>query len=440
MKQVINLSFCILLIIGCGTPPPEVDVVEIRPDEQRVSSAKPINVSETDWNLWRGRNQDGIVKNADLPIHWSETQNVLWKSAISGVGHSSPIIIGDKVFLTTADEQSEQQMVLCLNRQSGDQEWSTVVNKGEFLQKHPKNSFASATPASDGNHLFVAFINHDRLQLAAINFDGDIVWDKEVGQFVSDHGYGPSPTLYDNLVIVSGDWRAGGFLAAVDRASGEIVWRVRRETTAKNGNYSSPIVAELAGRPQLIQIGYRKTISYDPATGEEIWRVAGPSMVTANTPVVSDPYIIVTGGFPQKSTMCIRADGTGDVTESHILWDSQKNSAYVPSPIIDWENVIVINGDGIGTSYKIKTGKRNWQERIGGNFSASPILANGHFYITNETGDMTVFKGGDQFEKIAVNKLSSSGGMATPAVSGNQIFVRTRDYLYCIGNESTVEK
>lgn len=428
----INLLCLVGFLAGCGAAPP--DVQEIRPNAKTESSAQPIELFTTDWNMWRGQNQTGRVEELTVPTEWSEDKNVSWKSPVPGTGHSSPIIIGDRVFLTSADEQSKSQFVLGFDRSNGEQLWSTQINQGDFSRKHPKNSFASATPACDGHLLFVTFVNHQRLQVAALDFDGAIIWETDAGEFQAEHGYGASPTLFEDFVIVSGDSRGGGFLAALDRSSGDIIWRIKREANGGHGNYSSPVVANLAGQPQLVQTGFNKTVSFDPKSGEEIWRVDGPATVTGNTPAFADPYVIVSGGYPEKSTMCIKADGKGDVTDTHIVWETQRNTAYVPSPIIDGENVVVLTGDGIGTSFNIESGKKNWQKRIGGNFSASPIQVGDLFYITNEGGKITIFKGGESYEAISENSLDSSGGMATPAVSDNQLFIRTTSHLYCISN------
>ncbi len=436
MKKIVFGICSLTVFFGCGGAP-NVEPIKASPNVSSI--AKPISFGEQDWPLWRGQHQNGLSPDQSAPVKWSETENVIWKSPVPGRGHSSPSIVGDDVFLTDADEKQETQSVICFDRTTGKQKWSTVVNSGGISKKHRKNSDASATPASDGHSVFTAFANHDRLQVVALDFDGNVIWDVDAGEFKSEHGYGSSPTFHENFVIVNGDSRGGGFIAALDRATGEIAWRNRRETTSRHGNYSTPVVATLAGKPQLIQQGYGRTVSYNPETGEEIWRVDGPSAVTANTVAFSDPYVIVSGGYSEKVTMCIQADGTGDVTDSHVKWSNSRNIAYVPSPIIADENVLVLSGEGILTSYNLETGKRNWQERIGGNFSASPVRVGDYFYITNEEGLVTVFQTGEKYEKISENRLESAGGMATPAVSGNQLFIRTDSHLYCLGQAESVE-
>lgn len=439
MSRPLRVLFVLVTATGCGGPAPEIKPVQV--DQETVSQAQPIEFADTDWPLWRGVNQSGVTTdNTEIPTSWSATENVLWKSPVSGTGHSSPIIVGQHVFLTTADESSQTQSLLCFDRETGKLNWEKAINQGELPRKHHKNSFASATPASDGHKVFVSFVNHNRLQVVAVDFDGNILWDTEAGGFQSEHGYGASPTLYENYVIVSGDGRGAGFLAAIDRASGKIAWRTPRSPNGGHGSYSTPVVVAIAGRPQLIHSGYNTTVSYDPETGTEIWRVNGPSTVTANTVVTADPFVIVSGGYSEKQILCIKADGEGDVSDSHIVWTSKRNIAYVPSPIIDGESVIILTDDGIATSYEIKSGKRLWQKRIGGNYTASPVKIGNSILLTNEQGEIGVYEASKDFKLLHTNRLDTSGGMATLAVSGNRLFIRTASHLYSIGNPTNPEQ
>lgn len=422
----------LLSACGCGAAAPVVEDIIAVPGQS--SEIEAVNYNDQDWPLWRGPRQNGIVAERPIPLRWSETENVVWKVPVAGRGHSSPIIIGDLVVLTTAIEEEQSQTVLGLNRSDGTLRWDRIVNSGGLPPKHRKNSFASSTPASDGERVFVAFVNHDRLQVVSLDLAGDVLWETDAGGFRSEHGYGASVTLFGSFVIVCGDSRGAGFLAALNRATGEIAWRTSREPNARHGNYATPIVAELAGKPQLIQAGFNQTVSYDPATGRENWSVTGPSTVAANTIAVADPYVVVSGGFPEKQTMCIKADGTGPVDDTHVLWSTSRNIAYVPSPIADGNNVLVLTGDGILTSFDLKTGDRNWQERIGGNFTASPVRVGDHYFVPNERGETIVFRAGDQFEIVSRNTLNSPGGMASLSVAGDQLFVRTDHHLYCLAD------
>ena len=422
------LRLFLILAYGCGSAAPEIEPISAA-KAIGPSSAAPIDWAERDWPQWRGVTQTGVIGSAAIPNSWSEAENVTWKQSVPGRGHSSPIVVHERVFLTTADELNQKQLLLCYSVQDGAKLWEQTVNSGGFPRKHPKNSFASATPASDGKLIFVAFVNHDRLQVASYDLDGNQVWDKQAGPFQSEHGYGQSPTIFENLVIVAGDSRGAGFLAGLDRASGEIVWRATRDAPAGHANYSSPVVAQLAGKPQLIQLGFLKTISYDPATGKELWQVPGPSTVAANSVAYKDPYVVVSGGYSEKEILCI------DAASSQVVWTSSKNVAYVPSPIIDGDRVLVAADNG-GTlaGFDLESGEETFRGRLGGNFSATPIKIDERFFVPNEDGTVYVFQTQPKFKVLAENTLDDSGGMSSLVVSGDSLFIRTGSALYKIND------
>jgi outer membrane protein assembly factor BamB len=386
-----------------------------------------------DWPWWRGPALDGTSAERDGPTKWSTTENVVWKASVPGRGHSSPVVCGDRVFLTTADEKTQRQLVLAFDRQTGQLLWSTPVYQGGFPRKNPKNSHASATLACDGERLYCAFVNHDALHVTATELHGKVLWQKDAGAFQSEHGYGSSPVLWGSMVIVNGDSLKGSFLAALDRRDGKLIWRTERKATGRHGSYATPTVAQLAGRPQLILTGTGQTTGYDPDNGKLIWSCEGPSEVTACTPACSDTLVFVTGGYPEKELLAIRADGTGDVTKSAVAWRTGKGVAYVPSPVYHDGRLYVVADTGLATCFEAATGKQVWQDRLAGNFSASPVLAGERLYATNESGKTYVVKTGPKIEIAAVNDLGD-GGMASPAVCGGQIFLRTQQSLYCIGS------
>lgn len=389
-------------------------------------------VAAGDWPWWRGPTLDGKSRDGRAPASWSSTDNVVWKTPVPGRGHSSPVLWGERVFLTTADEAAQTQSVLALDRKGGKILWTTEVNKGGFPRKYGKNTHASATSACDGALLYSVFVHHDGLHVVATDLNGKIVWRKEVGGFTSEHGYGSSPVLFDKLLIVLGDSRKDCFLAALDRASGKVVWKIDRTTTGKHGGYATPIVATLAGKPQLLLTGMHEVISYDPATGKKLWWCAGPAEVTANTVACSDKIVFATGGFPEKELLAIRADGSGDVTKSHVLWRTNKGVTYVPSPLYHDGHLYVVNDGGVASCFEAESGKVVWQDRLPGAFSSSPILVGNLLFITNEAGKTYVLKAGRQFELIATNDLKD-GGFATPAVGGGHVYLRTSGVLYCLG-------
>lgn len=425
------------LLWGCGRVKP-TPVEEIGMQESAVAAieqAEPIVTQPGDWPWWRGPARDGVSAETDLPIQWTSSKNVLWKSPVPGRGHSSPSVWGDRVFLTTADEQSRQQIVLCYDRNSGRELWRRVAFSSGLMRKHSKNSYASGTPACDGRRVYAAMINDGALRVVAVDWDGKISWRRAAGDFTSEHGYGSAPVLYRSLVIVLGDNLSGSFLAALDRETGNVVWRTARPTTGRHGSYATPVVAKVAGIDQLLVTGMGVTSSYDPATGALIWECAGPAEVTANTVAFSDELVFASGGFPENEILAIRGSGTGDVTGTHVAWRAQQGMTYVPSPVYHDGRLYIVNDDGIVSCYKADDGEQLWQNRLSGAFSASPVLAGGHFYATNEDGVTFVFKTEPEFEIVAANDLGG-GGMASPVICGRQIFLRTGRGLYCIGKKA----
>lgn len=300
---------------------------------------------------------------------------------------------------------------------------------------NPKNSQASATPACDGTCVYSAFVHKGGLYVTATDLDGKRLWQSKAGDFTSEHGYGASPALHGSLVIVNGDNLKGCFLAGLDRATGKVVWKTERPTTGKHGSYGTPIVAELAGRPQLLLTGMGQVAAYDPATGKRLWTCTGPAEVTGCTPAFSDALVFATGGFPEKQLLAIRADGKGDVSASHVVWQTGKGVAYVPSPLYAAGRLYVVADNGIATCFDAASGQQLWQDRLQGAFTSSPILAGDRLYVTSEAGKTFVLRAGSKFEVLATNDLAESV-LATPALAAGQIFLRTGNHLYCIGTKA----
>jgi hypothetical protein len=424
---VFVISIAALLTEGSAIP----DVASAQPAAERTIASSP-QVAEGDWPWWRGPTLDGKSQDEQVVTKWGRAENVLWEAKVPGRGHSSPIVCGERVFLTTADEATHKQYVLAFDRKTGKPLWSTLAHAAEFTRKNPKNSYASATPACDSQRVYSVFLNRDGLHVTATNLDGKILWQTKVGAFQSQHGYGSSPVLFKSLVLINGDSLKDCFVAALDRKTGAVVWRTARKTTGKNGSYATPIVAQLAGRPQLILTGMSEVSSYDPETGKLIWSCAGPSEVTGCTAACSDKLVFATGGYPEKEILAIRADGTGDVTKSHIVWRSGKGVAYVPSPLYHEGHLYVVADGAMVTCFKAATGEQVWQERLQGGFTSSPVLVGDLLYVTNEAGKTFVLKTGPKFKVVAVNALEG-GVLATPAVCGGRLFLRTSGHLYCIG-------
>lgn len=389
-------------------------------------------VGRDDWPWWRGPTLDNKSRDTHAPMKWSRTENIVWKTPVPGRGHSSPVLWGDRVFLTTADEAAQTQRALAFDRKTGKPLWNVAVHTGGFEKKHEKNSHASATPACDGQRVYSAFVNSSAVYVTATDLEGKVVWQQKAGPYESQHGYGSSPVLYKQTVIVLADSMKGSFLAALDRATGKVVWCSDRPVTGRNGSYATPIVANLAGRPQLVVQGTRVTTSYDPDTGKELWTCFGPAEVTGCTPAYDAKHVFATGGFPEKEILAIRADGAGDVTKSHVAWRSKKGVTYVPSPLYHDGRLYVVNDGGVATCFYASTGEEVWSERLEGAFTSSPVLVGDLLYVTNEQGKTYVLKAGPKFERMAGIDLGE-GVLSTPAVAGGRIYLRTTETLYCIG-------
>ncbi len=437
-----------------------------KPAELTITGGMPVAAS-TDWPWWQGPKLDNKSVATNVPLTWSDPtnkddgaeeaaadsntdnagpetgepkttkqENIIWKAPVAGRGLSTPCVVGNQIFLTTADEEKQTVHMLCFARDSGELQWDCKLHEGGFLHTHKKNSQASPTAACDGKRVYVPHLvkqdEQEAIWVSAVDLDGNLVWQKKAGDFRTKHGYGSSPVIYGSLLIVSGDNGEFGFLIALDRETGETVWRIERE---KKDSFATPTVAHLAGRDQLLIHGTLLVASYDPLTGKEIWRCDGPSVSAANTIVTDDKRVYASGGWPEKFLLAIRADGSGDVTETHIEWKKRKGICYVPTMLPHNGRLFGVNDDGIASCYDAETGDKKWMERLPGNFSASPVLVGKHLYIPNEAGKMYVIKAADEFEIVAENDLGD-GGFATPVILGSRIYLRTDHYLYCIGSSS----
>lgn len=403
------------------------------------------------WPGWRGPRGDGTSLEKNIPTRWSTTENLAWKVAIAGKGHSSPVIWEDKVLLLTCLPEKEERVLLCLDRRNGKTLWQSTVLKTPLETLHRLNSRASSTPVTDGKMIYVTAMKVDNRKITAPNVGGarlitpgsfvvtafDMVgqkkWSRNVGGFISAHGFNACPILYRDLVIVNGDHDGEAYLAALDQKSGEIKWKVPREN--KTRSYSTPIIRTIDKREQMILCGSKSVASYDPANGERHWIIDGPTEQFVASIVYNGKYAFVTGGFPERHILAIRPEGRGNITKTHIAWRAKKGASYVPSPVVLGPYFVIVADNGIASCFKAEDGTRLWMERLGGGHSASAITANGLAYFVSDRGITTVLRPGAEFEVVAKNDLKElvSG---SPAVSQGQIFIRGQKHLYCIGKKS----
>lgn len=384
-----------------------------------------------DWPAWRGPKGDGISAETGFPLRWSATEGVLWKVPVPGWGHSSPVLAGDRLFLTTYVEGTDERKLVCLDARDGRLLWERTVLVAPKERKHRLNSYASSTPATDGRYVFTAFLDRTDFTVFCYDLEGNLVWKRVPGRFYSPHGFCSSPALYKDLVIFNGDQDADAWIVALEKATGRERWRADRPN--KTRSYVPPVVIEAAGRTQLVLSGSKCVASYDPETGRLLWIVDGPTEQYVASLVYADGVLFVTGGYPDRYLTGIRPDGEGNVTRTHVVWQHEREGvSYVPSPVA-WESrFFVVSDDGLASALEAKTGRRLWKERLGPHHSASPVAAGGYLYFTDDRGTTHVLKAGPTFERVARNELGEEC-YASPALSRGRIFLRTARHLWCLG-------
>ncbi len=412
----------VALIIALSHP---VRSVPVRPSEET-----PYGVT-TNWPMWRGPRGDGTSLEKDVPTHWSATQNIIWKTAIPGKGHASPIVWSDHVFVVTADKEKKQRLLLCLDRSDGKILWQQVVLEAPLERINSLNSCASSTPATDGKNIYVSFLDVDQMFIAAYDFEGHQVWAVHPGTFSSMHGYCSSPVLWKDKVIVNGDHDGAGYLVALDRATGKTVWKAPRPNNTRS--YCTPLIASMGGRNQAVLSGSKCVAGYDPDTGTPLWIVDGPTEQFVASPVYNGNLLFMTCGFPEFFLQAIRPDGTGNVTKTHVVWQKEKDCSYVPSPIAVGPYFLVVSDTGIARCLEAAGGRDLWRERLGPHYSASLVTANGLVYFLSDKGVMTIIRPGPKLEIVARNELGEET-YASPALSAGQIFLRGLSHLYCVGD------
>jgi outer membrane protein assembly factor BamB len=382
--------------------------------------------------MWRGPRGDGTSLDRNAPTQWSATNNVAWKTAVLGEGHSSPTIWGDRLFLTTALLDSQERCLLSFDRKTGQLLWQRAVLRSPLEAKNSQNSYASTTPATDGQKVFVTFLDGKEVVAAAYDLAGQPVWLVRPGQFYSNHGFSHTPVLFEDKVMVVCESKGENFIVALAQQDGRQVWKV--QCTNPTQSYSPPLIREMAGRVQMVVPGNKAVTSLDPKTGRTLWVSDGPSEDCVITPAYSERtgLVLSCSSWPKRVLQAIKPDGDGNVTASKIVWSTSEGAPYVPSPISV--------GDWFFTSsfanketycFEAATGKILWHENMGLHH-ASPVSANGLVYFLNDDGVTHVFKAGPKFELVARNELGEKT-FASPAISGGQIFLRSFRNLYCIG-------
>ena len=383
-----------------------------------------------DWPAFRGPDGQGHSSERGLPIEWNESTNVAWKTKVPGLGWSSPVVSGGKVWVTTAVEQRGISLRLlgfdaATGRELVNVEvFQVVASRGDI---NPKNSWASPTPIVDGDRVYVHFGADGT---AAVTTTGTVLW-KQRFEYQSQHGAGGSPVLYGDLLIFSCDGSDAAFVVALDKQTGKVKWRTDRRFPADQA-YTTPLVIRVDERDQLISVGAYRAAAYDPLNGKEIWRVSyADGFSNVPRPVFAHGLVYIATGFQQPSLLAVRPDGAGEVTKTHTAWKLGRGAPLTPSPIVVGDELYVVTDGGIASCLDARTGAPIWRQRLGGTYSASPVFAGGSIYFPAEQGVTTVIAAGKEFRRLATNRLDG-GLLASMAVSGGSLFLRTDSHLYRI--------
>jgi outer membrane protein assembly factor BamB len=385
------------------------------------------------WPRWRGPSGQGVVPAGTYVDRWSPTQHVKWAVEVPGTGNSSPIVWGDRIFLTTARDGARLSM-LAFRRTDGAVIWETPVPTDGIEHVHQKNGYASATPTTDGQFVYASFGRHG---LVAVDFNGRIVWHRKFGPIQNYHGPAGSPVLYDDRIFLYQDQEASatgtGFVAAFDKKTGRTVWHTPRAETV---GWGTPVVVRAGDRDELVVSGQRRVAAYDPNSGKEIWTVRGMTFEVIPTPVVGEGLVFCSSGRAGP-TFAIRPGGSGDVTGTHVAWSTPKGSPFVPSGVVHDGLLYLVNDmQSIATVYEAKTGTLVYQGRMGvaqrEGFSASPIAVNGKIFFTNDEGETFVLQAGRQFALLHTNTLGERT-LASPALVDGVWYWRTAKRLIAIG-------
>lgn len=399
----------------------------------------PARGTSEDWPGWRGPRGDGTSHATNVALDFGKEKNVKWSVPVDGSGYSSPIIVGNRIFLTTCLEKEQQRVLLCLDRATGKEKWRRSVLKAPLEKKHPLNSFASATPATDGERVYVAFLAYPDMWAVCYSVDGKELWRKSPGKLLSRHGFCSSPVLHKGLVILNGDQDARAYIVALDNKTGEEKWRADRPN--KTRSYCTPILIpdpKREGATQLVLSGSKCVTGYDADTGKLLWILDGPTEQYVASLVLHKGILFLTTGFPEYHLMGLRPDGEGKINGTkHVVWhiphkrNGSRGASYVPSPIAHDGHFFVVSDVGYLGCIEAQTGKRLWLKKLGRRHSSSPVLVQGHMIIPDDDGKVWVVKASPEFSVVRTIDMGETV-YASPAIAGDELLLRTKGRLYCI--------
>lgn len=388
------------------------------PATNNASATNPIVWGQDGWHRWRGPFGNNHCAPGATAPHTITPDHYLWITPVPGRGHSSPIVTADSVFLTTAEATSETHSVLAFERLTGRPRWTRIVHQGGFPDRnHPKNTEASSTLAFDGQHLFAVFYHAATLQLTKLTPEGAIVWQQNLGAYHPkkyEYGYAASPLLHGDHIIVAGEWDGDAFLTARNRTNGREAWRIARP---RNISFSSPIVAHTGGRQQLLISGAERVSAYDPDSGEPLWETPCTTAATCGTMVWNDQFVFASGGYPKKETACL------DAATGEIVWTNAQK-CYEQSMLQHDGYLYAVADSGVAYCWRADDGRTMWRQRLGGDYSSSPILVGESIHVFNEQGEGFAFRATpEDYQELGRSKVGDDV-FATPSVVGNTMFLR----------------
>ena len=400
-----------------------------------LSSVAQKPLSAADWHQFRGPKGQGHADAYDLPVRWSETNNITWKTPVPGNGHSSPIVVKNQIWLTSALEEGRSLSALCVDRFTG-----KIVHNIELFRletsgpTHSKNSYATPTPIVEKNRVYIHYGDRGT---ACLSTSGEVIWKDTSLKYDQPYSGASTPILFENFLILTCDGNDSQFLVALNKATGNVSWKTvrthfkTRESAIPLMSYSTPLVINVAGVDQIVSSAADHAAAYDARTGREIWWLRYDGFSEVVRPVTWQELVFVQGfqNVGEVKLYAIRPDGRGEITTTHVEWTLGRGAAHVPSPLVIADELYIINDNGIATCLDAKTGAEHWKARIGGNHSASPLYGDDKIYCFNEEGTIAVLAPGKEFRLLAKNKLSGSI-MASPAAADRAIYIRTESHLY----------
>ena len=413
--------------------------------------------ADNDWPQWRGPNNDGMARG-DAPVEWNDTKNIAWRASIPGRGNSSPVIWGDKIFLTTAlptdgatsspprqgrgpgggaaAGRQHKFVVMCLDRRNGKVLWERVAKIATPHEgyHHAYGSFASNSPVTDGKNLYAFFGSRG---IYCYDLNGKLIWEKSFPPMRMRLGFGEgaAAVVDGNALYLKFDQEQGSYLLALDKLNGKELWRVSRDEVS---SWSPPLIVTHKGRKQVLVSATTRVRSYDPATGKLIWECGGLGSNVIPAPVITDDVVYVMSGHRDPNLLAIRLGREGDLTGTDaVIWSNNRGNSYTGSPVLSDNKLYFVSDSGLVTCLDARSGKPYYQQQRlprAYNFKASPVAAGGKLYLATEEGDVVVVRMGEKFEVLATNTLSDQMFVATPAIAGGSIYLRSQEALYCIRN------